>query len=104
MGLILLVAILSTGSKGVASSVDHVTAEGLARSQLEQIKGDAYNGTYSTIPAPIGYSIDISIAYWDPTLNSFVATDTGSGLQRITVGISRGSNTILQVEDYKVNR
>lgn len=104
MGLILLVAMISTGSKGVASSVDHVTAEGLARSQIEQIKADAYGGSYSPVSAPAGYSIDTTISYWDPNTSSFIASDTGSGLQRITVAISRGSNTILQVEDYKVNR
>lgn len=104
MGLIMLVAMISTGSKGVASSVDHVTAEGLARSQIEQIKGASYSGTYSPVSAPTGYSIDITVDYWDSGLGSFVSSDTGSGLQRITVGISRGSNTILQVQDYKVNR
>jgi len=104
LGLVLLIAMISTGTKGVTTTVDRVTAEGLARSQLEQVKADAYGPLYATLTTPPEYTVGLTIAYWDEGTSSFVATDTGSGLQKITVTISRGASQILQVEDYKVNR
>jgi type II secretory pathway pseudopilin PulG len=104
LGLVLLIAMISTGTKGVTTTVDRVTAEGLARSQLEQVKADTYGASYATLSAPSDYSIGLTIAYWNSGTSSFESSDTGSGLQKITVTISRASSQILQVEDYKVNR
>lgn len=104
LGLVLLVATIGTGTKGVTTTVERVTAEGLARSQLEQVKDEPYAPSYATLPAPPDYTIGLTIAYWDSGASSFVSSDTGSGLQKITVTVSRASSQILQVEDYKVNR
>jgi len=104
LGLVLLLAMIGTGTKGVTTTVDRVTAEGLARSQLEQVKADAYGPSYATLTAPPEYTVGLTIAYWDAGTSSFVASDTGTGMQKITVTISRGASQVLQVEDYKVNR
>jgi type II secretory pathway pseudopilin PulG len=104
LGLVLLIGMISTGAKGVTTTVDRVTGEGLARSQLEQVKADAYGAAYPTLTPPTGYAISLAVAYWDTGGGGYVASDTGSGLQRITVSVSHGGSPVLSLEDYKVDR
>jgi Tfp pilus assembly protein PilV len=104
LGLVVLLGMISTGTKGVTTTVDRVTAEGLARSQLEQVKSDPYAATYAALAPASDYTLALAVEYWDPGTSTFVSTNTGSGLQRITVTLSRASSQILQLEDYKGNR
>jgi type II secretory pathway pseudopilin PulG len=103
-GLALLIAMISTGTKGVAATVDRVTAEGLARSQMEAIKADGFASAYATLTPPAGYVIDVAVDYWDTGGSGFVGSDTGSGWQKVTVSVSRGGTPILDLQGYKVNR
>jgi type II secretory pathway pseudopilin PulG len=104
LGLVMLISMISTGAKGVTATVDRATGEALARSQIESIKSDSYAGSYAALTPPSGYAIAISIAYWDTGSGGFVAYDTGSGLQKITVSVTRQTTPILSLEDYKVDR
>ena len=92
-----LVAALSTGSMAVQRNGDRVTAENLARMQMEEIKGQAYSssGDYSTITAPDGYTISIAVSAID-------GRDTGE-MQEVTVTIGYDGDSVL-LEAYKSNR
>ncbi|MDP2952038.1 MAG: prepilin-type N-terminal cleavage/methylation domain-containing protein [Chloroflexota bacterium] len=82
---------LSTGllAEGVAD--EGVTAQSLARSQLEEIKAASYAPTYSAIQEP-GYNVSVGV------------TSLDANMQKITVTILRDGRTLQVVEDYKVNR
>lgn len=104
VGLAMLIAMISTGTKGVTATVNHTLAEGLARSQVEEIKADAYAASYTPLTPPTGYSVTVGVGYWDTGGSGFVGSDTGSGLQKITVTVFRDGTQVLSLEDYKVDR
>ena len=59
--LVVLLAAISTGSVGVATTEERVTAENLARSQLEYTKSQPYvavPASYATVTPPAGYGGD----------------------------------------------
>lgn len=93
-----LLSALSTGFIGLKTSQDVSVAESLARSQMENIKGQGYltAGGYSQIVSPSGYSIGIAaetISGVDP-----------SQMQQVAVTVSHGSEVIRVLRDFKVNR
>ncbi len=96
--LVVLIAAISTGSIGVATTEERVTAENLARSQLEYTKSQTYvtaPASYATVTPPAGYAVSAEAA-------SIPGAD--SSIQQITVTVTRGSETLLTVEDFKVDR
>jgi type II secretory pathway pseudopilin PulG len=90
-------AALSTGAFSVALVRKQVTAENLARSQLEYVKNQDYITTtdYSLI------SVSPSYSAYTVTVQSF---EISSGLQLITVTVFYDDKPTFTVEDYKVNR
>ena len=97
LGLVIIIAALSTGSMGVSTTNDRVTAENLARSQLEVIKDAAYSPDPTVTPYPTvspvqGYTVTVGVEVLDV------------GLQKVTVTVSRGGEALLQLEGYKVER
>lgn len=92
-------AAFSTGSLAVRRADKGVTAENLARSQLEYTKSQAYvaaPASYDTItPVPAGYSISS-----DAT--SIAGRD--ANIQKITVTATRDGKVLLVLEDFKLNR
>jgi type II secretory pathway pseudopilin PulG len=96
--LVVFLAAMSTGSLGVATTEEQVTAENLARSQLEYTKSDTYlaaPASYPTVTPPTGYAVSAdatSIAEGD------------SVVQKITVTVTRNGETLLTVEGFKVDR
>lgn len=109
LGLVLLVAMIGTGTKGVTSTIDKVTAEDLARSQLELVKGSTYHANptsapYPTAAAPTPYAVGMTIQYWTAPSGPFTSSVRNDGMQKITVTVTRNGTQILQLEDYKVNR
>jgi prepilin-type N-terminal cleavage/methylation domain-containing protein len=104
-------AALSTGTLSVGVVNERVTAENLARAQLECIKGHPYvTGAISTsyttlcpVTAPSAYDIEVDISYWySPTFTSDPEKD--SGVQWITVTILCNGERTSVMEEYKVNR
>lgn len=96
--LVALLAAISTGSIGVATTEKRVTAENLARSQLEYTKSQPYQAapaSYVTVTPPAGYAVSAEAT-------SIPGGD--SSIQQITVIVTRGAETLLTVEDFKVDR
>lgn len=108
-GIVILVAMITTGVIGVRTVDDKVLAESLARSQLEIIKDAAYVADPGTSPYPSvtpisGYIVTVSIEYWNTGSGSFTPTQMNYGLQKITVTVSTGGADIIQTAAFKVNR
>jgi prepilin-type N-terminal cleavage/methylation domain-containing protein len=90
---------LSTGALAVNESDVEVTAQSLARSQMEYIKFINYDqnaDTYPTISTPDGYSITVVVTDIDAEGNKRI--------QKITTDIYKDSIWLLTVVDYKVDR
>lgn len=107
---------IATSSITMANAEEKVEIDNLARAQMEYTKSDNYTDyiygppaippDYTTldelapanpyaIPIPAGYSINVTaVALHEP--------DTG--IQKITVTVSREGKDLLVMEGYKVNR
>jgi len=94
--LTVFLSALSTGSFGVSVVRERVTAENIARSQLEYVKeSDFIAATDHYTPTAIshtGYTAAIS------------ATTIYTGVQLITVTISHNGEPVFMIENYKVDR
>jgi type II secretory pathway pseudopilin PulG len=95
VALVAFLAAFSTGSMAVGAADRHVTAENLARTQMENVMGQAYAASYVTITEPAGYSITI-------TVSSVDGRDQNE-IQKITVEVTYDGGTET-LETYKVNR
>ena len=108
-GLVILVAMITTGVVGVRQVNDKVTGESLSRSQLELIKNAVYEPNPGTspypTPAPVtGYTVTTSIEYWNATSGSFTSTQRNDGMQKITVTVTKAGSNLVQIATFKVNR
>ena len=109
IGIVILVAMIYTGVRGVRLVDDKVLAESLARSQLEIIKDAAYQADPVSVPypavAPIpSYSVAVGIEYWNASSSTFGSAVWNDGLQKITVTVSSGGTPLVQNAEYKVDR
>lgn len=89
---------LSTGAIAIGEKDREVVAQGLARSQMEYVKGCPYDAGASTYPAvgtPGDYSISVAVT---------AVPGGDADIQKVTANISRGGELLLSVADYKVNR
>ena len=90
---------LSTGSLAVGKVDGQVTAQNLARSQLEYTKSQAYivaPASYDNIsPVPVGYSISAEAA---------AVNGRDENIQKITVTIQRSGKVLQVMEGFKLNR
>lgn len=108
--VISLTVALSTGSLGVSALRENVTAQSLAQSQLAYAKSYPYDIGTTTYPSvasyhpthnpnpvtlPEGYAITVDVSN---------TQDSDSDIQKIKATISKDSETLLEVEDFKVNR
>ena len=112
--LTIFMSALSAASLSVAVVRERVTAENLARAQLECIQDHPYiegatpisytNVCTVTVPALPSYHSDLSISYWvSPTFTSDPVDDT-NGMQWITVTIFYKSEPVFTIGNYKVDR
>lgn len=109
LGIVILVAMVTTGVLGVRQVDDKVTAESMARSQMELIKDAVYQADPITSPYPsvagvAGYTVALNIEYWHAGNGNFQSSLRNDGLQKITVTISSSGSTLLQAAEYKVDR
>jgi len=99
LALTALLSAVSTGSMAVSRTDERVTAENLARSQLEYTKSQPYQtlpASYATVtPSPDDYGVTVAA---EP-----VPGGDGS-ITKITVTVTRNSKELLVAEDYKVAR
>ncbi len=96
--LVAFLTAISTGSLGVATTEERVTAENLARSQLEYTKSQAF------LPAPASYATVTPQTGYAVSADAVSIPEGASAIQKITVTITRNGETLLTVEDYKVDR
>ncbi len=97
-GVLMMVLGMSDGAMAVQQNDEQVTAQGLARTQMEYIKEYPYDPdatTYPAVAAPDGYGITVSVA---------AVPETNTEIQKVTATITRNGNTVLTIQDYKVNR
>ena len=109
LGIVILVAMITTGVLGARQIDDKVSAQALARSQLELIKDAAYqadpiSSPYPAVAALPGYAVTLDIDYWHAGNANFQSSLRNDGLQRITVTVTSGGATLVQLAEYKVDR
>jgi type II secretory pathway pseudopilin PulG len=93
-----LVLTMSGGALAVRENDRQVTAQGLARTQLEYVKSYPYDAgatTYPTVSAPGGYGITVGVS---------AVPGGDNDIQKITATITHDGAVILTAEEYKVNR
>jgi Tfp pilus assembly protein PilV len=97
-GVLTMVMSMSGGALAVNTDDQEVTAQALARTQLEYVKEYPFvvNAlTYPAVDVPAGYTVNVSVA---------AVPDTNENIQKITATIIRDGSTVLALQDYKVNR
>ena len=93
---------VAASSRAVIVGQEQVSAESLAKSQMEHIQQQAYSVdgvAYTTIsPLPAGYGVNFTVTRLDPRQD-----DSGDeqGLQKITVTVTHNGNTVFTLEGYK---
>jgi type II secretory pathway pseudopilin PulG len=101
LALTALLSAVSTGSMAVSRTEERVTAENLARSQLEYTKSQPYqplplSTPYATVTPPPG---DYAVA-----VTADVVPGGDSSIEKITATVTRNGKELLVAEDYKVDR
>jgi len=109
LGIVILIAMITTGTLGVRLVDDQVRGQSLARSQMELIKdapyeADPVSSPYPAVAAVPGYSVTLQFEYWNETTSSFQSALRNDGLQKITVTVFSGANQVTQVSEFKVDR
>ena len=97
-GVLTMVMSMSGGAMAVQENDQEVTAQSLARTQMEYIKDYAYDpdaATYPTVNAPADYGISVSVT---------AVPNTNMNIKKVTANITREGSVVLSVQDYKVNR
>ena len=100
---------ITTGTAGVKAKHQQVTAEALARSQLELIINAPYSpnpvsSPYPSVASVSGYSVNVNIEYWQASSETFISSVWNDGMQRVTVSVSGSEGVILDLTCYKVDR
>jgi prepilin-type N-terminal cleavage/methylation domain-containing protein len=94
----------ATSSKAVMVGQQQVSAEGLAKSQMESIQQQNYSvdgvsyTKLSQSQIPTGYDIQFTVVRLNPQKD---LTGNDQGLQKITVTVTHGGNTIFTLQGYK---
>lgn len=93
---------LAVTSKATAVADEKVTADSLARSQIEWVKNATYSTGATYTPAPIPGDNDY--ANYSALIAAEPLHTTEDGIQKVTITIKHGEEVILTWETYKVNR
>lgn len=114
LALVIFVLGLAASGQGVRLVDYRVSAENLARRQMELIKAAPYQANptvvpYPTLVAPTRFTIETEVAYWIPEPTATFQEslpETDHGLQRITVRIVSVSDPdapVFTLQGYKGN-
>ena len=97
--MVALLSAFATGSVALRKTDTKVTAENLARNQMEFTKSQQFSAapaTYTAItPLPEGYSVSAEAAS---------VTGRDSNIQKVTVTVRRKGNAVYTLEDFKLNQ
>ncbi len=97
VAVVMLASAFSTGSVALRKGETRITAENLARNQLEYIKSLLY------LPAPASYAIISPLpAGYSVSAQATAVSGRDSNIQKITVEVYRGGKSILTMEDFKL--
>jgi prepilin-type N-terminal cleavage/methylation domain-containing protein len=97
----IFLAAISTSSKAVMVGQVQVSAEGLAKSQMESIQQQNYreDQLYDKLTQiPARYDTQIAVELLDPRQDQ---AGDDQGLQKIIVTVTHGGNTVFTLEGYK---
>lgn len=106
-------AALTISSRANIVSQEHTTAESLARTQMEYLKGCAYidysepgHPEYAEVAAPESYAINIAVAPIEPDPEDpgfLEPLDEGEDkeVQKITIEVYHQGRLILDIETFK---
>lgn len=107
---------LASGSRGISMADEQATAESIARTQLEHVRGQDYidyseasHAVYTKTSAPATYSVDLSAVPFDPDTGLPYGQlggvfDQDDGIQSITVVVKHNSVEVFTLEDYRTLR
>jgi len=102
---------LAATSKASLVGDERTTAECLARSQMEYIKGQSYidysdpgHDEYVLITTPDDYSVEVVAEPIDPDTGESLPSEQDDGLQQITVTVTRDGESVIAIDSYKVYR
>jgi prepilin-type N-terminal cleavage/methylation domain-containing protein len=103
LGIVAAVLLSSVGTATKATMVadEQVTAETLARSEIEYIKSCAYQ--YQATEYPIDSTLNIT-GGWSVNTTVEALSDRGYDIQEVTVTVWRNGENELSVITYKVDR
>ncbi len=106
---VVFMSAMNTSFRSAGIQDEQVTAESLARTQLEEIKAATYTNSYNvTVEMPSQYSLTIESPYvsWndadDVPPDVWIESGNNTGLQKITVRVSSGGKALVMVEALKV--
>ncbi len=112
IGVAILMA-MQTDYKAAGQLSERVVADNLATAYLEAVRestfADEYPDTWENITVPSGYSVDVDTYGTDieatpiPWEHPF-STASGHTLQKITVTVSHGGNSVLSLSTYRAKR
>ena len=103
---IIAIAVLSglaTASIALIIADERATAESLARSQMEYVKGIDYENEATSYPAASIPQEHIDAGY-AATITALPLHDPDEGIQEITVIVEYNDKDVITLEGYKVNR
>lgn len=106
LGLLGIIAVVFLSSIGTATKAtvvtdERVTAESLARSEIEYVKSCAYQ--YYTTEYPVDPALDIPSG-WSVNTTVEALVDRDDDIQKIKVTVQRDGEDKLSAFTYKVNR
>ncbi len=104
LGIVSAVFLGSIGTAAKATMVDEnqATAECLARSQIEYIKGLAYD--YYATEYPADPTLDIPSGWVIPNPAAEALHGSEDGIQKVTITVQHDGETVFSVFIYKVDR
>ena len=110
--VLMLLGAFSPSSKGVALIRRRVSAETLARSQMEAIKAAPYRSNpagdpYPAVESTAAYSVTVDVSYWVSPTFEVDPPEADGGLQKVVVSVyalAVPENAMCVLEGYKGDR